>query len=96
MKAEDFGIVWLWLAAFPMFVWSPLLDDPSGRLSWDKVGTICVSFSLVSLRLALVVGYQLMVSAPKGTLYKELELFLGTGIEDFGSQHPNSEEELGK
>lgn len=37
-----------------------------------------------------------MVREPKGALYKELEMFLGTGAEDLGTQDPNSEEELGK
>lgn len=96
MKAEDFGIVWLCLAAFPTLVWSPLLDDSGGRLSWDKEGSVCVPFSLFSIRLAVLLRYQLMVSAPKGTPYKELEMLLGTGIEDFGSQQPNSEEEVGQ
>lgn len=32
----------------------------------------------------------------RDSFYKELEMFLGTGIEDFGSQRPNSEKELGQ
>lgn len=62
----------------PRLCGHPCLDDSPGRLSWDKVGNYCVSFSLFSIRLALVLWNQLMGSAPKGTLFiKSWRCFLG-------------------